>query len=260
MVDGTSFHGHTVLAGVGWNATVAATTMRGPENRRVARPNQDAIAAIAGRHFVGVAVADGLGSCARSHEGAAQAVSIALAALAVHLAAESAGDDVALIAAIVEDWERKLPEGERRSYGTTLLFAAVVADRLLLGAIGDGMLQLSLNFEPGRELLGERPGFGNETHALGGVDSARHFRLWHHHLRPGDLPAAVLLATDGVSDDIERPLRPLLTPTLATGLMRDGAEQTARTLEGWLENWKTAGHSDDKSIGIIAIHDRPESA
>ena len=190
------------------------------------------------------AVADGLGSRALSHIGSRLAVQVARRALDT-LPSEPRD----AIQQFYRSWLQALPDKPPGAMATTLLAAHCQADGCCrMAQLGDGLVLYRAGGVFG-VLTPSRPGFGNETDALGITKS---FAAWQTTCvalsEPGD---GVLLMTDGLADDLlpER-LEPFFSHLIGMAESRS-RRNGRRWLEGQLKAWPTALHTDDKSIALI---------
>lgn len=134
-----------------------------------------------------------------------------------------------------------------RDCAATCLFALAHSHgQIHIGAIGDGLALLrterGLNWVVGPRAAS----FANETDALGGVVS------WTMRSFPRERGSVVLLATDGVADD----LLPERIDGFVQWLMDDLAglapTQRWRALLRELTEWPTPRHTDDKTLVVLA--------
>ncbi|SAK99770.1 Stage II sporulation protein E (SpoIIE) [Caballeronia calidae] len=220
-------------------------TVTGPGHLLDAISNQDAVRIRGERGGWFAAVADGLGSRARSRIGSRLAVRLAQRAW---YADEAAPDARASIQRFYQSWLRALA-APPNAFATTVLAARCNAQGAChVIQLGDGLVLYRTAGVFG-VLTGERTGFGNETHALGVTKS---FAAWTTARialsEPGD---GVALMTDGVADD----LRPERLEGFFGHLHAKACARSRRAGKRWLERqmdaWPTALHSDDKSIALI---------
>ena len=224
---------------------VFGASVAGPRHRHLGEPNQDAWAPLRGQSFRGVAVADGLGSAPLGRLGArtaCRAIALSLRTWA------GTGAPPSTIGPLIEStWRVLLGHTPPRTARTTCLFGAVLADgEALTGQLGDGLATVVTGERcsqrgPGRE------GFGNETQALGtGAE-------WHIQRVPFSATSILLLATDGVADD------------LAPGSIQGFAQHLVQTygplpprarwrqLATDLSNWPVPHHLDDKTVATLYV-------
>lgn len=229
-------------------ATFGAS-VRGPRNAREGGPNQDAWVRGTGRFGHVVAVADGLGSRTESHLGARAACRAVMQAVKLWPGVRT-GADVRHLLRLVEIIWRLAVDPAASERASTCCFCLREPDgHLLVAGLGDG-LALLRHVEGSVQALGGRaPGdFGNETLALG---AAHRLTDWWTHLEQPGTGRAILLATDGVADD----LRPERHAGLMEWIVEDvtllpGAARW-RCLERELRDWPVPHHQDDKTLAAL---------
>ena len=65
--------------------------------------------------------------------------------------------------------------------------------------------------------------------------------------------AIVIISTDGISDDLI-PEKKLTLPGYFQKVLKEkGIDELQGELKEWLDDWKTDGHSDDKTICYLTI-------
>jgi hypothetical protein len=223
-------------------ATVIGARVAGASHARDDTPCQDAFAWRAVDDGVILAIADGLGSAARSAEGSQAAVAAAIQP-------EDLGDAVAAARAAVEALD-----GELRSFASTLLVvhwrngiatAAHVGDGSAVARTPDGLCVLSAP---------EESEYINEVTPL--TDD-----LWSDHVRVSEpLPNvdALALFTDGCQ---RAAIRPGGAPSdgffqpLFAYLAEPGADQTE--IAALLAGAKMSEHSDDDKTLLLAVTPPP---
>jgi serine/threonine protein phosphatase PrpC len=139
--------------------------------------------------------------------------------------------------------------GECQSAATCLFVAVLPSGQLTIAQLGDGIAAIR-NADGSLEILqGERQGFTNQTTGLG---IAKTTKDWTVIAKPALSPnAAVLLATDGIADDLVADRVGDFIHTLVTefGSMAPTARRHALHRE--LRNWATPNHLDDKTLAAI---------
>jgi len=189
-----------------------------------------------------VVLADGLGSAPMGSLGSHTAVNLALGPIRDALHAGLAPEHLAKL--LADLWERET-HGDR-DVATTCLFAFIAGDEVVLGQLGDGLV-LAIDRE-GQEhrLPAGRGQFGNHTEALprGTLHVARH---------PAGSIQSVLLATDGVSDDLIPGTEAQLLTALVQIAREQGTDALQTQLESWLTNWRTPASHDDRSVGVLML-------
>jgi serine/threonine protein phosphatase PrpC len=229
------------------HAEAFAASARGPVHAGLGVGNQDAWRVSATSRGTVVAIADGLGSKPSAARGAHAACAAAIAATAVWW--QRRDTPAAALGGLIESrWRARLgpvPPDEAR---TTCLLAALDAqDRLVIATLGDGLALVA--DDHGAELITEeRPGFGNETSALGAIPSDGAWRVAVRSMTPGTV---VLLATDGVSDDLVAERRADFAREVVASFGSLSPWQRSPELWRALHAWPTPGHGDDKTVAVL---------
>lgn len=218
----------------------------GPRHLDLGEPNQDAMTLTGCRNGWIAAVADGLGSRARSDLGARRACLVAKRILRV----PPIGFDLtATLPLVHQRWREAIVPTKPRDAATTLLFARVTAEGAVQAAqLGDGLVLVRCGGEF-RCVTPERTAYGNQTWAL---ESAYLEDKWStaqgRLTKRGD---GVVLMTDGVADDLE----PAQLAEFFDALYQDLSNRNRRTGRRWLQSelsdWATPLHSDDKTLVAI---------
>lgn len=223
----------------------------GPSHRDQGLPNQDAWASRRGRFGAAIVVCDGVGSKPQSAHGSRMACLAAHEAIRKWCNAEQA--PLKYLSHLLEVlWRIRILPHEPRDCATTCLIALRrPTGRWLIGGIGDGM---AVTFSDKAEIhwvIGEsREGFSNQVEAMGCDGS---IYKWHfEEFDEGTTGRTVVLATDGVSDDVipekTRDFCGWLLSLRQTELRRT----LPRRLRGELSNWPTPHHCDDKTMAVLS--------
>lgn len=226
-----------------------AASARGPGHEQLGTGNEDAW--IAARLTGGsvIAVADGMGSKPEAAVGARTACDAAV--VAMDLWWRGPAQEVQALPDLIEaTWRAWLGRVDPSDARSTCLVAGISDDgSLVVAALGDGIVLVVDERDEVDVVTDERTGFGNETYALGDRGSRSPWRL---RVTPQVGPGtAVLLATDGVADD--------LLPEARAGFARHvissfgGLPEWERGFALWreLRDWPTPGHSDDKTVAVM---------
>lgn len=218
----------------------------GPRHLELGEPNQDAMALSGWRGGWIAAVADGLGSRARSDLGARNACQISRRILR---AASSSFDLPTTLPLIHQQWLEVIEPTTPRDAATTLLFGRVTAEGDFHAAqLGDGLLLVKCAGEF-RRVTPERTAYGNQTWAL---ESTHLQDKWSctkgRFTEPGD---GVVLMTDGVADDLEPAHLADFFDALYQDLSARNRRRGRRWLQSELNDWATPLHSDDKTLVAI---------
>jgi len=182
-----------------------------------------------------IAVADGLGSVARAREAAHAAVHLALGPLRDNIQAGLSPRHLPALA----QWLWRESPGEDPELKTTLLFAVQTRCYTVVGRVGDGLV---LCPQIPELLPSGRGSYGNSTDALPNQ------RL---HIAVVPRNSTVLLATDGVSDDLKPGTEPDLCAKLSELVQADGATAASAQISSWLTDWITPHSHDDRSLALL---------
>jgi len=208
-------------------------------------PNQDAWAAARAKTMFVAAVSDGLGSRENSQVGSKAAVRSALTASRM-IAPETGGADIVRLVHAV--WRVRLAGLDVQSCACTCLFAIrFVTGRLFAAALGDGVITIDNGGK--RETL-ELTGkdFANSTDAMDTCDP-RDWRCYDEQARGG---LKMMLATDGVSDDIEEGgLFDFADFVIDEVAKRTEQRKRNGYLRKLLNRWPRPKSGDDKTLVVI---------
>ena len=218
----------------------------GPRHLDLGEPNQDAMVLTGCRGGWIAAVADGLGSRARSDLGARSACQVSRRILR---AASSNFDLPATLPLIHQQWLEAIKPIIPRDAATTLLFGRVTTEGGVdVAQLGDGLLLVRCAGEF-RRVTPDRTAYGNQTWALESTHMQDKWSVTQGRLtEPGD---GVVLMTDGVADDLE----PAQLADFFDALYQDLGIRNRRRGRHWLQSelndWATPLHSDDKTLVAI---------
>lgn len=224
----------------------------GRGHRQQEVPCQDAFAVWSGTDRAATAVADGLGSRSRSHEGS----DVACRAAVAHLATEPAWDQAALLRAFeAASGAIELFASEQNAsadeFATTLQIAALADGKAVAAMVGDGAV-VAGSEEP-RLLLAPEPGeYANEVVPLTDPRWRAHFRYAEESSTPW-----VLAFTDGLTRLLLSrtrgawaPFRPFFDVFLPQ--IRDGAFEDSLVADFLATDTLDASWDDDKTLVVIA--------
>ena len=128
---------------------------------------------------------------------------------------------------------------------------AIGTDLVLLLQCGDGdVLAVAGDGTVARPLPADTRSFGNETASLCLPEAWTEFRS--RLLDAGELPALLLLATDGYANwyaDDEEFLQ--VARDLLRVVTEDGEEAVAAALPAWLAETSEGGSGDDITVGLL---------
>jgi len=133
---------------------------------------------------------------------------------------------------------------------TTCLLAGWTSDSgLTTAALGDGIILLREAGQTTRILSTRPDGYAlNETLALG---CDHRLSDWSISQLEPVAPWAVVLATDGVADDLDPARLEQFMDWLVNEIAPLPPHQRRIRLREALRKWPTPGHSDDKSIAVL---------
>ncbi len=217
-----------------------------------------------------IAVADGVGSARFARVGARRAVECFMATIAADRATAPTPAQLRTLLSVAA-WEAKLElarEAERRGQprgelGTTLL--AVLGVEVVPGSIdlgifqvGNGLIACTSEDEPLRVLLD--PGDETLDGSIYDLTSDHLTRTWDDsrfkHVRLAPAPWAIVVMTDGVSDDL-MPLRGQ-APALLQALQALPFERDASTQLLGEISYVKRGSGDDRTLACALLGPRPE--
>jgi serine/threonine protein phosphatase PrpC len=222
-------------------------SVRGPGHIVTGIPNQDAWASFHHAWGDGIVISDGLGSKPFSSIGS-NAACRAVEYAAHHCCDKTEIDHNSLSNRIKTNWLSLIEPLESRDCAATCLFAFRLGDGAIhLGMLGDGLAAAVKSNGSVVSLSEDKSqGFSNITTALSLNVSAKD---WRHLSLLEEECAAILLCTDGVSDDLEN------VDGFVKGVIEAhhilavvNANQHIREM---LEKWPTPKHSDDKTIACL---------
>jgi serine/threonine protein phosphatase PrpC len=220
----------------------------GPGHVATGKPNQDAWASFHHIWGDGIVVSDGLGSKALSDFGSKAACRAVETAARRFADAVAAGTRPTLLEDIREGWLESIAPLDPKDAYATCAFAFRLSDGIVrLGLLGDGCAAAVKQDGTVRSLADDKTsGFSNMTIAL---TPATNEAQWSLLEVPESECVAVVLCTDGVSDDLDD-INGFMTGFVAAhrGLALATAARQTLTI---LEDWPVPKHSDDKTIACL---------
>jgi serine/threonine protein phosphatase PrpC len=219
----------------------------GPAHARAGELNQDAWYARTSQTGTLAVVADGMGSRPAGRLGARAAVAASRDAFRLWSASPSgSGEDLVRLIEVL--WRLRLQGTPIGDAATTCLVCALRADGTGVAVqLGDGVLGICATPSAFRAVAPEREGFASTTVALGTPHGLQDWSIASMEpLSPG---AAVLLATDGVADDLVPGRRAPFVAWLVHELGSAAAPQ--RALRRALTRWPVPRHLDDKTLVVL---------
>lgn len=242
MTPSISKHSSSVTrrAGIYFGASVA-----GPRHCAERKPNEDCWLGAKRAFGTLIVVSDGMGSRSEARRGSRMACRAVLDAVSAwHKESAKTFDD--LLSSIEPRWLDLIAPASARDCAATCLFALMHTNgNLYVAGIGDGMA-LTQHHGSLTWTIGPRTSdFGNETKALGSGAS------WTRRDLQSPSGNVVVLATDGVADDLVTERIPGFVQWLVEVFAVLQPYPRWRALENELKNWPTPRHTDDKTIAIL---------
>ena len=222
---------------------------RGPMHERSGMPNQDSWMARSYSWGNAVVVSDGLGSKPRSGFGSKAACLAVFEAAKVWWKHPSVPTED-MLRLLHAYWLVKVSPFSPSDCQATCLFAVRIDTRLILGRIGDGLVAVHGESEKGGFVMtdGKGDSFSNITDSL-----SREFRsdLWETVTVGIDTCKAVVLCTDGISDDLLPGKQLPFAQELFSNYKDLTPAERRNDLKRWLDQWPVPGHSDDKTVACL---------
>ena len=226
-------------------------SVRGPRNRGERRANQDAWTRARGEFGFLIGVCDGMGSRSASDVGARAACWALRRAASFWPGVKSSADPTHIVRLVEILWRLALSPRVPAECACTCIFALREPNGyLLLAGLGDG-LALVRQADGSFATFGGRSldSFGNETLALG--TPHRIDDWWIATELPG-VGRTVVLATDGVADDLDPERLDAFVAWLETDIGRLAPAARWRRLCAELRDWPVPHHTDDKTVAVLA--------
>lgn len=238
------------------NIILNGISVIGERNKKANNPNQDAFGIKLSDKAALIAVADGLGSCKNSNIGSEYAIECITEWVINDLERYEVISDEMLVILnnkLIDRWKFKLSKVNYLTYDTTILYAIYIKNSLIIGGIGDGMILCHYGDET-YDLSWDKNEFSNRTVSMGSKKSKELIRSEIISISKEKLPATVLLMTDGISDDLNEKSKQELPKYLNVKLKELGMEKLQNELIDWISNWRTQGHTDDKTLCMLNIY------
>lgn len=220
----------------------------GPGHLATGKPNQDAWASFHHIWGDGVVVSDGLGSKDLSDFGSKAACRAVKMAVRRFATAKATGTRPNLLEDIRDGWLESIAPLDPKDVYATCIFAFRLGDGIVrMGLLGDGCAAAVKQDRTVKSLSDDKTAsFANVTDALTPATSEGQWSLIEV---PESECEAVVLCTDGVSDDLDD-LDGFMTGFVAAnrGLARATAARQARKM---FDDWPVPKHSDDKTIACL---------
>lgn len=198
-------------------------------------PNQDRVGYQYNKNAIAVAIADGVGSCIHSGDGAECAIDSMKSIITLNGLI-----DKEIVRAILSYWQTHISYSAEES-GCTLAFALVNASGILVGSIGDSSTYI---FDGESVHIIKNSGeFVNYTDAL----PMTNFEIHHYELKP----VTIVMITDGVANEIIESSILELCKFLDEG-MKLNPELLGEDIEKWLIGLQDS-NGDDKTISVMTL-------
>lgn len=223
-------------------------SVAGPRHQREGVRNHDAWGAAHRASGAAIVVADGVGSARYAAEGSRLACK---ATIAVFSRLEPRVDLNQIPRSISREWLQRLPGERPAEFATTLLFAIrFTTGRLIVGGVGDGLTAVCSPELPDRCRILVRPGgeFG-ETFSISSRADTGNWRI--EEFDDAACTHRVILATDGVSNDLLEPRIAAMTEWLRNRFEGKKSRIWRTGIRSLLMNWPTPGSSDDKTLAML---------
>ncbi|MDD7984710.1 PP2C family serine/threonine-protein phosphatase [Lentisphaera marina] len=227
-----------------WGASVI-----GPLHVKSGVANQDSWMARRYKWGNVVVVSDGLGSKKHSDHGSKAAC------LAVFEAAKSYQNTpdaniTDILRMIHANWLVKIAPYSSSDCSATCLFCIQIENMITLGRLGDGMIA-ALGETDGSYLIlsdNKQDSFSNFTNSL-----QQEFKpeQWEIETIESAACNAVVLCTDGISDDLLPEKQMSFAQELYSSYADLKSAERMKDLKRWLKAWPVPGHSDDKTIACL---------
>ncbi|AFZ46991.1 hypothetical protein Cyast_1022 [Cyanobacterium stanieri PCC 7202] len=232
-----------------FNHQIFGASVIGPLHQQEKRLNEDAWSKIDNHYGRGIVVSDGMGSKPNARMGAR------MTCLAVKEALLSWGKAPSppinsLLRLIHIHWELKILPASKEDSVATCLFAVVTPKgELIMAQLGDGVAMVKQDNGETIILNDHHKVFGNFTTGLGIAKSTKE---WSVFMTPHFPPnSAVLLATDGIADDLQRDKMGDFLGFILEEFGGLSPHHRWRSLCRELRNWPTPKHLDDKTLAVL---------
>lgn len=230
-----------------WNSWGASVI--GPLHVKAGIPNQDYWMARSYKWGNVVVVSDGLGSKIHSDFGSKAACLAVLEAAKSYQNTPNA-DIVDILRLIHANWLVKITPYPSTECSATCLFAMHIGEIITLGRLGDGMIATFGTTGENHLIFSDnkQDSFSNYTNSL-----QQEFKpdQWETATIESETCNAVVLCTDGISDDLLPEKQMAFVQELYSTYAYLGAEERKRDLTRWLNEWPVPGHTDDKTIACL---------
>lgn len=224
---------------------VIGATLAGISHAKKNIKNQDCLGFQKNHKGVLIAVADGVGSCLEAQKGSKYAIETIKK---LHDKIESgqirANARKKIKEFIIEDWKNKVSVSPS-DYSTTLRFAIVFSNSLLLGGIGDSAIFVSINGE--EQLLNrESSPFSNITFSLTQDMDESKFEIVKIDIPFNTKNVSIFIATDGITSELQEGKQIEFLNYLARKVREKGDNYQVEMME-WVNSLQEK-NGDDKTM------------
>lgn len=230
-----------------WNGW--GTSVIGPLHVKAGIPNQDSCMVRRYKWGNVVVVSDGLGSKAHSDHGS-KAVCLAVCEAAKSYQNTPDANIVDILRLIHANWLVKIAPYSPTDCSATCLFAIQIEGAITLGRLGDGMITALRKTDENHLILSDNKqgSFSNYTNSL-----QLEFMpdQWETATIESVTCNAVVLCTDGISDDLIPEKQIVFAQELYSTYINLKSKERERDIKRWLNEWPVPGHSDDKTIACL---------
>ncbi len=229
-----------------WKSVGAS--VRGPGHARACMPNQDSFKIVQNIYGNTVVVSDGVGSRSTSHYGSYAACRAVANAARNWMQMNGSTDE--LIEQIHANWISGIKPFNPENCSATCLFAICPMEGpIVLGMLGDGLIGVLKKDGSYLELNEDKTNsFSNQTIALSEKNT---IRQWKTALIGQEECVAILLCTDGISDDLIPEKRNGFIEHIYHQVQKISLITAARNLRKMMEKWPVPKHSDDKTLVFL---------
>ena len=223
-------------------------SVRGPSNKSKKKLKEDAWLGVVRSWGYLIVACDGLGSKENARVGAKEACHAVRDAVQLWQAYDAPIEF--LFKTIHLFWEYRILPLDPNDCATTCLFAYLNNENEIITAqLGDGVCVIRDKNGNIDLLDGDESEFTNNTTGLGIAKSIEQWR--YSSLKTFEPGSAVLLATDGVSEDVENSRLGDMTYDIVSEYKEMTPRKRWETLCYELRNWATPHHLDDKTIALL---------
>ncbi len=231
------------------NEYIGAYSLRGESHRATHTRNQDAYIAKKSRYGVTLAVADGVGSQTYSQIGSRAIVKAVARAFRLYETNRIPVSEITATAFAL--YKKTVPVSKRGQASTTCVFAHISEKNgLFVGQVGDGVCYLKLN---GRfyVMQGKDAEFSNVVLPLCAEWDEARWKTRHFALTDSSA-IQIMLATDGVSDDIISGKEEECLDFYVSKIQGSDVAKGKKTVKSILQNWNVPGSRDDKTMIVYS--------